>query len=87
MHTWPLQQPTSELSQVLDRVEQQGTQIITRAGVETAVIVPIEEWRRQHPTPAAASKRSLLELLQSGPDFEIPVPPRRNWKMREPVEF
>jgi antitoxin Phd len=78
MATWAVQDAKARFSEVLDLAEKKGPQIITRRGVETAVLCPIEEWKRIHrPTPVQAPKKVLtnqefLELLRSGPDFEIP---------------
>ncbi len=91
MQTWPLQQPTSELSEVLDRVEQQGPQIITREGVEKAVVIPITEWQRLNRDAAEPQKpfsnEDLLKVLQSGPQFDLDIPPRRSWKLRDRAQF
>jgi prevent-host-death family protein len=38
---------------------QQRPQVVTRRGAETAVLVPIDEWRRLQ----AAARRSLKQLL------------------------
>jgi antitoxin Phd len=79
--TWQLQDAKAKLSELIDTAEKQGPQIITRRGVETVVVVPIEEWRRAQP------KKTLLEVLQSGPRGELDIPPRGSWKMRKPVKF
>jgi prevent-host-death family protein len=78
MATWQLQEAKARFSELIDAATKKGPQIITRRGVETAVICPIEEWKRIHkPTPMQAPTKVLttqefLELLRSGPDFEIP---------------
>ncbi len=81
MATWQLQEAKAKLSEVIDTAQKKGPQIITRRGVEEAVLVPMDEWRRMKPA------RTLLEVLQSGPDFEIPIPPRGRMRMRKPVKF
>lgn len=83
MATWQLQEAKAKLSEVIDTAEKKGPQIITRRGVKTAVVVPFGEWERRR----EAQKPSLLELLRSGPDGELPIPPRKHWKMRKPVKF
>jgi antitoxin Phd len=82
MATWQLQEAKARLSEVIEAAKKNGPQIITQRGVETAVIVPIDEWRKRE-TP----KPSLLEVLQSGPQFDLQIPPRGRWKMRKPVSF
>jgi antitoxin Phd len=83
MATWQLQEAKAKLSEVIDTAEKKGPQIITRRGVKTAVIVPFEEWERGQ----AGKKRSLLEVLRSGPQGDLPIPLRGSWKMRKPVKF
>jgi len=85
MVTWQLQEAKAKLSEVIDRAETDGPQMITRRGVETAVIVPIDEWRRLQASPPV--KRTLLEVLQSGPQYDLNIPPRGQHKHRKPVIF
>ncbi len=78
MATWQLQEAKARLSEVVDTAAKKGPQVITRRGVETAVLVSIQEWRRMFaPTPAELPTHELtneefLKFLQSAPDFEIP---------------
>ncbi len=83
MSSWQLQDAKARFSEFLDAALEKGPQVVTRRGVEAAVLVPIEEWRRLQ----QASRPSIKELLLSGPRFENIVPPRRKWKRRPPVEF
>jgi antitoxin Phd len=81
MATWQLQDAKAKLSEVIETAQKHGPQIITRRGVETAVIVPIGQWRKLEP------KKTLLEILQSGPEGDLPMPPRSSWRLRKPVKF
>jgi antitoxin Phd len=83
MSSWQLQEAKSRFSEFLDAALTKGPQVVTRRGVEAAVLVPIEEWRRLQ----SASRPGAKELLRSGPRFENIIPPRRKWKRRHPVEF
>jgi antitoxin Phd len=89
--TWQLQEAKAKLSEVIDTARKHGPQIITQRGVETAVIVPIDEWKRekdrQTPPPQTDREKSeaFLKFLQSCPDFEIP--PRGKMRLRKPVRF
>ncbi len=85
MGTWQLQQAKAKLSQVIELAETDGPQTITRRGIETAVIIPIDEWRRLQANPAP--KRTLLEVLQSGPQYDLNIPLRGQHKHRKPVAF
>lgn len=44
---WPLGEAKARLSELIDKVEQEGPQVISRRGREVAVVVPVEEWRRK----------------------------------------
>ena len=83
MGSWQLQEAKSRFSEFLNAALTKGPQVVTRRGVEAAVLVPIEEWRRLQ----NASRPGIKELLLAGPRFENIIPPRRKWKRRPPVEF
>ncbi len=83
MGSWQLQDAKARFSEFLDAALEKGPQVVTRRGVEAAVLVPIEEWRRMQ----SASRPNIKELLLSGPRFQDIIPPRRKWKRRAPVEF
>ncbi|MCB1032907.1 MAG: type II toxin-antitoxin system Phd/YefM family antitoxin, partial [Acidobacteria bacterium] len=46
MHTWQLQHAKNKLSEVVDRAVQEGPQVISRRGVETAVVVSVRDYRK-----------------------------------------
>ena len=83
MGSWAVQDAKARFSELLDTAEQSGPQTITKRGVETAVLVPIGKWRElnQPQTP------NLIDVLMSGPKFEIPIPPRGRYRHRKPVGF
>jgi len=83
MSSWQLQEAKSRFSEFLNAALKDGPQIVTRRGVEEAVLVPIDEWRRLK----ESARPNIKELLLSGPKFENIIPPRRKWKLRPPVEF
>ena len=79
MQTWQLQEAKAKLSEVIETAEKKGPQMITRRGVETAVVVSMEEWKQLK----AKRGKTILEILQSGPRFEIPLPDRHKIRMRK----
>lgn len=84
MASWQVQDAKARFSEFLDATIKKGPQIVTRRGIETAVLVPIEEWNRLQ----AAARPSLKEvLLGPGPRFDIPVPQRGKLRRRPIVEF
>jgi antitoxin Phd len=84
MSAWPVQDAKARFSELLDASVEKGPQVVTRRGVETAVLVPIEEWRRLR---AAAPPDIKTLLLADRPRFENLIPPRRKFHRRGPVEF
>lgn len=84
MATWQLQDAKARFSEFLDAALRHGPQVVTRRGVEAAVLIPIEDWRRmQH-----ANRPGIKELLLGpGPRFDNIVPSRRKWKRRQLPEF
>jgi antitoxin Phd len=78
---WPVQDAKARFSELLEASLNEGPQIVTRRGVEAAVLVPFEEWRRLQ----SSARPTLKELLLAEtPRAEIPAPPRR-WLRRKPV--
>ena len=82
MTKWQLQDAKARFSKLIDETLRKGPQVVTRRGVDTAVVISIDEWRRLN-----NSRPSLKEVLLSGPKFEIPIPKRGKLKSRPPVVF
>jgi prevent-host-death family protein len=59
MKSWPVQDAKARFSEMLDSCLKDGPQIVTRRGVEAAVLVPADAWRRLQ----QAARPSLKELL------------------------
>jgi antitoxin Phd len=79
---WPVQDAKAHFSELLEASLNEGPQIVTQQGIEAAVLVPIEEWRRLQ----SSARPTLKELLLAEtPRAEIPVPPRRQWRRRAPA--
>jgi antitoxin Phd len=84
MAAWQVQDAKARFSELLDITLKRGPQVVTRRGVEAAVLVPIEEWRRLQ----QETRPGLKELLLGpGPRFENIVPPRGKLRRRRPVRF
>jgi antitoxin Phd len=71
MKIWPVQDAKARFSELLDACVNEGPQVVTRRGTETAVLVPIAEWKRLN----NAARPSLKDLLMSDvgrTDFDLP---------------
>ena len=81
MKIWPAQDAKARFSELLDTCQREGPQVVSRRGRETAVLVPVEEWRRLQ----AAARPSLKQLLlapQARTDILVPA---RGQARRRPV--
>ena len=81
---WPVQDAKARFSELLEASLSEGPQIVTRRGVEAAVLVPVDRWRQLE---QAARPRLKDLLLAESPRAEIPVPSRRGWRRRTPAAF
>jgi antitoxin Phd len=81
MQAWPVQDAKARFSELLDSCLQHGPQVLTRRGVEAAVLVPLAEWQRLN----AAARPSLKALLLADTArAELPIPPRGSAPRRTP---
>ena len=84
MNSWQLQRAKARFSEFLDAALKKGPQVVTRRGVEEAVLVPMAEWRRLQ----RERRPNIHELLLGdGPRFEDIVPKRGRWRIRPAVDF
>lgn len=84
MSKWQLQEAKSRFSELIDETLEKGPQVVTRRGIDTAVIVSIEEWRK-----LKDEKRMNWKdvLLGEGPRFSIPLPKRGKARSRKAPVF
>ena len=84
MGPWQVQDAKARFSELLDTTLKKGPQVVTRRGIETAVLVPIGEWNRLQ---RAARPTLKALLLAPEPRFENLVPARGKLRRRIPLEF
>jgi len=81
MTKWQLQDAKSRFSELIDSTLRKGPQVVTRRGIDTAVVVSIEEWQKL----TKQKRRTWRDvLLGEGPRFDIPLPKRGATKSRKP---
>ena len=84
MAIWQLQDAKARFSEFLDETLRKGPQIVTRRGVQEAVLVPIEEWNRLQ----KAARPSLKTLLLApGARFENLVAERGQLRRRKSAAY
>lgn len=78
---WQVQDAKAKFSELLDASLSDGPQIVTRRGVEAAVLVSIDQWRKLQ----EMNRPTLKDLLLS-PDArtEELTPPRPTHRHRPP---
>lgn len=80
MKTWQVQDAKARFSELLETCLAEGPQVVTKRGVEAAVLVPIDDWRElQH-----AARPTLKELLLGDGPRDIAPPPRGRHRRRTP---
>ena len=84
MRKWQVQDAKARFSELLDASLKDGPQIVTKRGVDTAVLIPFEQWQRLQ----LSRRRSLKELLLTDEARgDIPLPPRGTLRLRKPPAF
>lgn|GEM_PF-239104 len=93
MSPWQLNDAKAKLGEVIDHAAKNGPQIVTRRGVETAVILSIDQWKHllasQRPEVKQDERTDqqwhddVLAFLRSAPDFEIPDRHRERLERRK----
>jgi len=76
---WPVYDAKARFSELLDATLKEGPQVVTRRGVETAVLVPIDEWKRLKEESRPSIKEVLLD--PNGP-HDLFIPRRRRLRLR-----
>ena len=84
--TWQLQDAKARLSELIDKAESEGPQMVTRRGKETVVVVSVATWRdmEKRAKPAYTIKDWLLE---PGARTEELTPKRMKLRLRPPPVF
>jgi len=83
----------TRLSDLVETTLKQGPQVVTKNGVETAVLVSIDDWnvirsRKSWKLPSDPAGETLKDILldPNGP-HDIYIPPRGRFKRRPPLNF
>ncbi len=68
--SWTVAEAKAKLSEVIDRAQSEGPQLITRKGKKAVVVVDADEWDRK-----TRRKGNLAKFLSSSPlgDLELDI--------------
>lgn len=79
---WQLQDAKARFSELIEATLRDGPQVVTRRGVETAVVVPMAEWRRLREGARPTLKDWLLAPTPRFDDLEDAIPKRGRVRRR-----
>ena len=84
MKSWRVRDAKARFHEMLDATLSKGPQVITRRGIETAVLVAIEEWNRLQ-----SAARPSLKALMLAPNsrFEDVILKGRGMRRRKMPRF
>jgi prevent-host-death family protein len=82
MDSWAVQDAKARFSEMLDACLKKGPQVVTRRGVEAAVLVPADQWQ-QLTNDARPTLKELLLSDRARGDLNIPL---RGIQRRRPPE-
>lgn len=71
---WPLQDAKNRFSEVVNAAQEQGPQIVTRRGADTAVVLSYADYQKLGRPPS----RGVVELLLSAPKIPGGLSVERN---------
>lgn len=78
---WQVQEAKARFSEMLESSVSDGPQLVTKRGVEAAVLVSIDEWRRMKRMARRDLKELLLAPEARTEELTLPRAPHRH---REP---
>ncbi len=84
MSTWPVQDAKARFSEFLQACLTSGPQLVTKRGLEAAVLVPVGQWRQLQANSQPSLKQVLLDSAARG---DLPLPPRGQAQRRVAPEF
>lgn len=82
MRKWQVYDAKARFSELLDASLSEGPQIVTKRGVDTAVLVPLDEWQRLQELARPSLKQLLLAET---PRLEVQLPARGELRRRKPA--
>ena len=84
MQTWPVQDAKARFSELLDTCIAQGPQLVTKRGIEAAVLVPVQAWHQLQASARPSIKQLLLSNEARG---DLALPARGKARRRTVVQW
>ena len=63
---WQLQAAKQRFSELVERAQREGPQVVTKHGRDAVVVVSVDDYRR-----LTGGDDDFLEFLRSAPDFDV----------------
>jgi antitoxin Phd len=82
MRSWPVQDAKARFSELLEACLLIGPQLVTKRGIETAVLVSVTEWNRLKFEKEQPTLKELL--LAPAPRAALKIPKRSRLRHRNP---
>lgn len=82
LNHWQLQDAKNRFSQVVEKAIQSGPQVVTKRGIETVVIMSVEEYRK-----LTRSKTDLVQFFRNSPLNGIDLDLKRDKDLPREVNF
>ncbi len=80
MPKWKVQEAKSRFSELLDKANEVGPQVIARHGKDRAVVLSMEEYRR-----LVADRPSFTDWILSAPKVDLKIRRRKDRPRRSPL--
>ncbi len=80
--TWQIQEAEERFSSVVDEALKDGPQVITRGGVETVVVIGVDEYRK-----LTKPNNSFVEFFRNSPLCGVELDIERSKDTGRDVEF
>lgn len=81
---WPVQDAQARFSELLETCLSEGPQVVSKRGVEAAVLVPFKQWRQLQKRAGPELKELLLSPEGR---TDVLTPPRRRHRRRPSPSF
>lgn len=77
-HRWQMQEAKARFAELVRKAGVEGPQVVTHRGVDTAVVLSMEEYKRLQP-----QQKSFVDHLFSGPKFDDEIVDMINERSRD----
>ncbi len=84
MAHWSAEEAGTRIADILAACMSHGPQVVTRAGVAAAVLVPVDTWRSDNPSAPSRLKELLLAPQARA---ALDLPGRSGMVFRDPPDF